>query len=418
MRPYILILMFSMITQVQATFLLIPMDEKQKNHLKAYGIAYWILQNNLEVEWLLNYRGGSFLTGYSKTVQIECQLRGVTCEVLADAQVASIKEYISQPDVNMDVMKLVKAPRIAVYAPKYYQPWDDAVMLVLTYAEIPYDVIYDEEVLQGALLKYDWLHLHHEDFTGQFGKFWAAYRNSDWYQKQVEEDQRIARLYGFNKVSKLKLAIAKKIRDFVAGGGYLFAMCSAPESIDIALAAENTDICPEPFDGDPVDYDYAKKLDFTQTFAFQNFTVVVNPYEYAKSNIDVTRTRPKVRQEDDLFVLFEFSAKWDPIATLLTQDHERIIRGFMGQSTAFNPKTLKPNVVVLADNKQFNEARYIYGEFGKGFFAFLGGHDPEDYQHFVYDPPTDLNLFPNSAGYRLILNNVLFPSAQKKQQKT
>lgn len=413
---FVLILIF--INQIQSAHLLIPMDEKQKNHLKAYGIAYWILQNNLEVEWLLNYRGGSFLTGYSKTVQMECQLRGVTCEVLSDAQVISIKDYIAQPDVNMDVMKLVKAPRIAVYAPRYYQPWDDAVMLVLTYAEIPYDVIYDEEVLQGALMKYDWLHLHHEDFTGQFGKFWAAYRNTDWYQKQVEEDQRIARLYGYNKVPRLKLAVAKKIRDFVASGGYLFAMCSAPESIDIALAAENTDICPEPFDGDPVDPEYAKKLDFTQTFAFQNFTVIVNPYEYAKSNIDVTRTRPKVRQEDDLFVLFEFSAKWDPIATLLTQNHERIIRGFMGQSTAFNPKTLKPNVVVLADNKQFNEARYIYGEYGKGFFAFLGGHDPEDYQHFVYDPPTDLNLFTSSPGYRLILNNVLFPSAQKKQQKT
>jgi len=418
MKKWMVLFYLALVSFLNATQLLIPMDETQKNHLKAYGIAYWILQNGLEVEWLLNYRGGSFLTGYSQKVIAECQIRQVSYEVVSDAQVTSMKDYIAQPDANMDIVKLVKAPRIAVYAPKYYQPWDDAVMLVLTYAEIPYDVIYDEEVLQNKLLNYDWLHLHHEDFTGQFGKFWAAYRNTAWYQQQVEDDQRVARLYGFNKVSKLKLAVAQKIRDFVLGGGYLFAMCSAPESIDIALAAENTDICPEPFDGNPVDPNFQQKLDFSKTFAFQNFIVYTSPYEYAKSNIDVTKTRPKIRQEDDLFVLFEFSAKWDPIPTILTQDHERIIRGFMGQTTAFNPKTLKPYVVVLADNKQLNEVRYIYAEYGKGFFSFLGGHDPEDYQHFVYDPPTNLNLFPNSPGYRLILNNVLFPATQKKHQKT
>lgn len=403
---------------LNASNIMIPMDNSQKNHLKAYGVAYWILQNNQEVEWLLNYRGGSFVCGFSQTVQNECNIRGVSYEVVSDAQMASIRSQIAEPSANMDIIKLTKAPKIAVYAPKTNLPWDDAVTLVLTYAEIPYDLIYDEEVLSGVLPKYDWLHLHHEDFTGQYGKFWANYRNTEWYKNDVAESEKSARALGFNKVSQMKLAVAKKIRDFVAGGGYLFAMCSAPDSFDVALAAEGVDICAEPFDGDPMDPMAQKKLDFSKTFAFENFTISTNPYEYEISNIDVSLKRQPLRPEDDYFVLFEFSAKWDPVPTMLCQNHERIIKGFMGQTTAFNSKTLKSSTLVLGEFKALGEARYIHGEYAKGTWTFLSGHDPEDYQHFVYDPPTELDLFRNSPGYRLILNNVLFPAAKKKKQKT
>jgi hypothetical protein len=401
-----------------STSLLIPMDNMQKNHLKAYGITYWILLNNEEAEWLLNYRGGSFLCAYSKTIQNECNIRGVSVEVISDAQANSIRAQIAEPSVNMDIIKLTKAPKIAVYAPKTNLPWDDAVTLALTYAEIPYDLIYDEEVLRGDLPKYDWLHLHHEDFTGQYGKFWASYQNADWYKHDVEESEKSARALGFSKVSQMKLAVAKKIRDFVAGGGYLFAMCSAPDSFDVALAADGVDICAAQFDGDPMDPQAQNKLDFSKTLAFENFKISTNPYEYEISNIDVSLSRRAMSQKDDYFALFEFSAKWDPVPTMLCQNHERIIKGFMGQTTAFNSATLKPSVLVMGEFKAINEARYIHGEFGKGTWTFLGGHDPEDYQHFVYDPPTDLELYPNSPGYRLILNNVLFPAAKKKLQKT
>lgn len=404
--------------QTFASQLLIPMDLSQKNHLKAYGIAYWMLQNNVEIDWLLNYRGGSFLSDYAGSIKTECEIRGVTFEVISDAQAATIRAEIAEPTVNMDVIKLQKAPKIAVYAPKTNQPWDDAVTLVLTYAEIPYDQIYDEEVLKGVLPTYDWLHLHHEDFTGQYGKFWANYKNAPWYIRDVEESEKSARALGYNKVSQLKLAVAKKIRDFVAGGGYLFSMCSAPDSYDVALAAEGVDICDTPFDGDPQDPQAQKKLDFSKTFAFTNFKISTNPYEYEISSIDVSLTRRAVKPEDDYFALFEFSAKWDPVPTMLCQNHERIIKGFMGQTTAFNKDCIKPEVLILGENKAFNEARYIHGEYGKGTWTFLGGHDPEDYQHFVYDPATELDLFPSSPGYRLILNNVLFPAAKKQKQKT
>ncbi len=396
--------------------ILVPMDNTQQNHLKAYGIAYYVLTYDVEVSWLLNYRGGSFMFPFHPEFEEECRVRGVSYDVIADVQAASIIESISSPDVNKDEVVLHQVPRIAVYTPPNSLPWDDAVTLALTYAEIPYDEIYDKEVLAGVLPMYDWLHLHHEDFTGQYGKFWAAYRTADWYQEEVRLSEELARELGFERVQDLKLAVALKIQEFVAGGGYMFAMCSAPESIDIALAAKNTDIVHEVFDGVPMDPNAQDKLDFTNTFAFTDFELVINPYEYAKSSIDVPKTGRN--ETTDFFTLFKFSAKWDPIPTMLTQNHETVIKGFMGQVTAFRKDYIKPTVTVLGENRSKNEARYIHGVFGKGTFTFYGGHDPEDYRHFVGDPPTDLNLYPNSPGYRLILNNVLFPAARPQKRKT
>jgi hypothetical protein len=403
----------------RAAFILVPMDDTQENHLKAYGIAYWVLKQETEVSWLLNYRGGSFMFPYAKSLEEECNIRGVSFQVLADAQSAAILQEIADPQVNMENIKLHKAPRIAVYSPKNKQPWDDAVTLALTYAEIPYDVVYDEEITAGILPLYDWLHLHHEDFTGQYGKFWAAYKNYEWYTNDVRIQEETAKKLGYSKVSQMKLAVANRIREFVAGGGYLFAMCSAPDSYDVALAAEGLDICDVMFDGDPDDVEAQHKLNYDNCFAFENFKLSMNPYEYEISSIDVTETRPRtLTPATDFFTLFEFSAKWDPVPTMLNQDHETMIRGFMGQTTAFNKTYVKPAAIVLGENKSLNEARYIHGDFGKGTWTFLGGHDPEDYQHMVGDPPTDLNLFPNSPGYRLILNNVLFPAAKKEKRKT
>lgn len=400
-----------------ASYVLIPMDMAQKNHLKAYGIAYWTLEQGVEVSWLLNYRGGSFMFKHHPLLEGECVVRGVTYSIIADVQAEAILLEISDPAVNMDEMKLQKAPRIAVYTPKNKLPWDDAVTLALTYAEIPYDIVYDEEVIGGVLPLYDWLHLHHEDFTGQYGKFWAAYRNAPWYREDVEKTEAMAASLGFSKVSHLKREVAHKIRDFTAGGGYLFAMCSAPDSYDIALAAENLDICDVMFDGDPAQPEANDHLEYHNCFAFTDFSLITNPYEYEVSNIDVTTTR-KVTMANDFFTLFDFSAKWDPVPSMLTQNHERVIKGFMGQTTAFNKNYVKSNVILMGENKVANEARYIHGSFGKGTWTFYGGHDPEDYQHLVGDPPTELNLYPNSPGYRLILNNVLFPAAKKKKQKT
>ena len=398
-----------------ALYLLIPMDDTQTNHLKAYGISYWILKQEGEVSWLLNYRGGSFLVKHDAKIEKQCKLRGVSYNNIADVQAAQILNQIAEPEENMDVVKLQNAPRIAVYSPKNKLPWDDAVTLVLTYAEIPYDVIYDEEIIKGVLPMYDWVHLHHEDFTGQYGKFWANYRNQLWYQEDVLANETTAKKLGFKKVSQLKLAVAKKLRDFVSGGGFMFAMCSAPDSFDIALAAEGVDICDVMFDGDPIEPNAQNKLDYSKCFAFKDFTIVTDPFKYAISNIDVTEQRSRLVQEkNDLFVLFDFSAKWDWIPTMLTQNHNKIIKGFMGQSTAFNKNLLKSSVLVLGENKSIDEVRYIHGTYGKGTWTFLSGHDPEDYQHYVGDPVTDLSLFPNSAGYRLILNNILFPSAKKE----
>jgi hypothetical protein len=403
--------------KIQAATIFIPMDESQKNHLKSYGLTYWVLSKSVTADWLLNYKGGSFAFPYAPEIEKECIIRGISYEVLADGQYNKIKDEIAYPETNMDLVKLEKPPKIAVYSPKTKQPWDDAVTMVLTYAEIPYDVIYDDEVLQNKLPLYDWLHLHHEDFTGQYGKFWANYRNAAWYQADEKEATETAARWGYAKVSELKLAVAKKIRDFVLGGGYMFAMCSATDSYDIALAADGVDICETPFDGDPMDPNANKKLDFSKTFAFQNFTLVTNPYEYEFSNIDVPATR-SIPEDEDYFTLFEFSAKSDPIPTMLCQNHTRIIKGFMGQTTAFRKEFIKPEVLIMGETKSLNEARYIHGEYGKGMWTFYGGHDPEDYQHLVGEPPTDLSLHPNSPGFRLILNNVLFPAAKRQKRKT
>lgn len=417
MKQLFFTILFLTAIVANASYILIPMDETQKNHLKAYGIAYWTLKHDVEVTWLLNYRGGSFMIKHIQDIQNECSIRGVSFDIIADAQATGILNEIASPEVNMDAVKLEKAPKIAVYSPKSKLPWDDAVTLVLTYAEVPYDVIYDEEILTGKLHLYDWLHLHHEDFTGQYGKFYSAYRNTAWYQQDVKNTEAMAQKLGFQKVSELKLAVAQNIRDFTAGGGFLFAMCSATDSYDIALAAEGIDICESMYDGDPAEPNFNSKLDHSKGFAFRNYHVSTDPMEYEFSNIDMTNQR-RIAEPQDYFAVFEFSAKWDPVPTMLCQNHEKIIKGFMGQTTAYNKAVLKPSTLVMGENKAANEARYIHGEFGKGTWTFYGGHDPEDYQHFVGDPPTDLNLHPNSPGYRLILNNVLFPAAKKKKQKT
>ncbi len=405
--------------RVNAAYLVIPMDETQKNHLKAYGVAYKALTMEYDVDWMLNYKGGAFSMRASEEMENLCRLRGVSYYMVSDEQYGGIVAEIAQPEVNQDVVKLQKAPKIAVYSPKNKMPWDDAVTLVLTYAEIPYDVVYDEEVLNGVLPLYDWLHLHHEDFTGQFGKFWASYRNQQWYIDDVRMQNETARRLGYGKVSQLKLAVVKKIRDFVAGGGFMFAMCSAPDSFDIALAAEGVDICENMFDGDAMDADAQAKLDYSKCFAFTDFHIVTDPYTYEISDIDVPISRSRrFNEKNDFFVLFDFSAKWDWIPTMLTQNHSKVIHGFMGQTTAFMKKFVKSNVIVLGENKSADEVRYIHGTYGKGTWSFLGGHDPEDYSHYIGDPVTDLDLYPNSCGYRLILNNILFPAAKKEKRKT
>ncbi|MES2388299.1 MAG: asparagine synthetase B [Bacteroidota bacterium] len=405
--------------QVRAATLLIPMDKSQTNHLKAYGIAYWVLGKDIEVDWLLNYRGGAFMFKHSTTFENELVVRGVSYELISDGQAGQILQEIAAPDVNMDVMKLEKPPTIAVYSPKTKQPWDDAVTLVMTYAEIPYTVVFDDEILNDKLPKYDWLHLHHEDFTGQYGKFYAAFHNYPWYQDQVREYEAVAAKHGFKKVSQMKLAVVKKIRDFTSGGGFLFAMCSATDTYDIALAAEGLDICDDVYDGDPADPNAQRRLNYDKCFAFKDFRLVEDPMAYEYSNIDdQSYERGGLNEKNDFFTLFQYSAKWDPIPTMLTQNHESNIKGFMGQTTAFKEKLIKSDVVVMGETKSINEARYIHGTYGKGTWTFYGGHDPEDYEHRVMEEPTDLNLHPNSAGYRLILNNILFPAARKKKQKT
>lgn len=391
--------------------------DEQANHIKAYGVAYAALKAGIGVDWLLNYRGGSFVMDHIGSMERLCKLRGVTYEVVSDAQYGAMVEEIANPDFNGDIIRLEKPPRVAVFTPGNKDPWDDAVTLALTYAEIPFDKVYDDELLRDDLANYDWLHLHHEDFTGQYGKFWASYRNAAWYQNDQKKAEAMAAKHGFKKVSQLQLAVAKKIRDFVTGGGYLFAMCSATDSYDIALAAEGADICELPFDGDGTDANAQQKLDFTRCFAFKDFTIYTNPYQYEYSNIDNTDLR-RVPMNIDYFSLFTFSAKFDPVPSMLCQNHTTTIKGFMGQTTSFRKEVLKSSVLVMGDYKPTNEAKYIHGEYGKGTWTFYGGHDPEDYQHMIGDPPTELSLHPNSPGYRLILNNVLFPAAKKKPRKT
>jgi len=413
---YIFFLLFFF--SAKANFLLLPMDEvAQKNHLKAYGITYWALDKQYKASWLLNYRGGSFLLPDVPEIRKECQIRGVSFEVISDAEMQSILNDISSPSQNMETVVLEKAPKIAVYSPPGKQPWDDAVTMVLTYAEIPFKVIYDEEVLSDQLILYDWLHLHHEDFTGQYGKFYGAYRNAPWYIEQKKEAEALAAKLGYGKVSQEKLGVAKKIRDFVIGGGFMFAMCSATDSFDIALSAEGVDICEPMFDGADTAAKYQSQIDYNKTFAFKNFILDRKPEHYEFSDIDMTEKR-RIPFEKDYFTLMEFSAKWDVIPSMLCQNHTQLVKGFMGQTTAFDSALIKSNVLILGKNELNDEARYIHGQKGKGFFTFYGGHDPEDYQHRVGDEPTVLDLHPTSPGFRLILNNVLFPAARKKPQKT
>jgi len=401
-----------------ASFILLPMDEaSQKNHLKAYGITYWSLDKHYKVSWLLNYRGGSFLLPDAPEIRKECQIRGVSFELLSDGQANQVLDEISSPSQNMETVVLEKAPKIAVYTPKGKQPWDDAVTLVLTYAEIPFTAVYDEEVLADGLLLYDWLHLHHEDFTGQYGKFFGAYRNAPWYIEQKKDAEELAKKLGYSKVSEEKLAVAKKIRDFVIGGGFMFAMCSATDSFDIALAADGVDICEPMFDGDESEANYQAKIKYENSFAFKDYILEKNPIIYEFSDIDMTLKR-NIMPEKDYFTLMEYSAKWDPIPSMLCQNHTQLVKGFMGQTTSFDSNRIKSSVLVMGENKVNNEARYIHGTKGKGMFTYFGGHDPEDYQHRVGDAPTVLDLHPNSPGYRLILNNVLFPAARKKKLKT
>ncbi len=400
-----------------ASYILIPMDENQTNHLKAYGIAFLSIQNEIKVNWLLNYKGGSFLIKSNNFIEKECKIRNVSYNLIADLQSNKILSEISSNEVNQEVILLEKQPRIAIYSPKNKQPWDDAVTLALTYAEIPYDVIYDEEVLNNLLPLYDWLHLHHEDFTGQYGKFYASFKNATWYKDQKRLAEKDAKKLGYSKVSQLKLAVTKKIKEFIQGGGFLFAMCSATDSYDIALAAEGIDICQHMFDGDQIDNDINEKLNYTKTLAFKNFNLIKNPNQYEFSSIDATQSR-KIKTNVDFFTLFDFSAKWDPIPTMLCQNHMQVIKGFMGQTTSFRNKYLKSDVIIMGETKAANEARYIHGKLGNGTWTFYGGHDPEDYQHKIGDPKTDLSLHPNSPGYRLILNNILFPAAKKKKLKT
>jgi len=392
-------------------------EDTQRNHLKAYGIAYWVLERDASIQWLLNYRGGSFLLDRYPEVEAECRIRGVDFEIISDAQAAGILTEIAQPEVNMDAVKLEKAPKIAVYSPSGKQPWDDAVTLALTYAEIPYDLIYDDEVLGDLLPLYDWLHLHHEDFTGQYGKFYRAFKNAPWYIQQKADMEAMAAKWGFEKVSELKLAVAQKIQEYVVGGGFLFAMCSATDTYDISLAAQETDICEYMYDGDPASPNANNELNYDYCLAFEGFSIRMDPNEYEYSNIDATNTRPR-KPSIDFFTLFDFSAKWDPVPTMLCQNHTRVVKGFMGQTTSFRTEFIRSDVLVMGETKAWKEAKYIHGELGEGTWTFYGGHDPEDYQHMVGDPPTELDLHPNSPGYRLILNNILFPAAKKKKQKT
>ena len=415
---FVFIMLFFVAAASQAQKILIYMDLQQANHLKAYGVAYHALAQGVRVEWLLNYRGGSFLMDQYAEIERACRVKGISYEIIGGSQLASILGIIE--DENMDSILLEKAPEIAIYAPPSKQAWDDAVMLALDYAEIPYSIVWDPKVLRGELDKYDWIHLHHEDFSGQYGKFYANYRNADWYRDEVEKNEMAARELGFAKVSDLKKAVAVQLRDYVRQGGFLFAMCSATDTFDLAMAALHVDICAAVFDGDPAHPQAQQHLDYSQTFAFENFQLIMDPFIYEYSDIDLppSFSAPLMGAEAEYFTLFDFSAKYDPVPTMLTQNHVAAIKGFMGQTTGFNKNYIKKDVLILAEAEGTEQAKYIHGNEGKGTFTFLGGHDPEDYQHFVNDPPTLLDLHKQSPGYRLILNNILFPAARKKKLKT
>lgn len=409
--------LYMALLSARADYLLIPMDYTQVEHLKAYGIAYWVIEFGVDVDWLLNYKGGSFMFKYTPKFEEEMRIRGVKYERISDSKSTEIIAYVTSESVNMDAVKLEKPPKVAVYSPKNKQPWDDAVTLALTYAEIPYEVVYDDEVLEDKLKDYDWLHLHHEDFTGQYGKFWASYQHVQWYRDEVQSQEATAKHWGYAKVSDMKLAVGKKIKEFMGNGGFLFAMCSATDTYDIALASDGVDICAQPFDGDGMDPNAQSKLDYNNCLAFKDFTLSTNPYQYEFSDIDMSDVR-NVPESMDYFTLFEFSAKWDPVPSMLCQNHTRTVKGFMGQTTSFRKSLIKSEVLTMGELNSYSEARYIHGNYEKGMWTYYGGHDPEDYRHMVGEDPTDLKLHPTSPGYRLILNNILFPAAKKKKQKT
>lgn len=416
-RKTILVLILSCISSFSQSKILIYMDLTQADHLKAYGITFHALTNGMKADWLLNYRGGSFMIDYSDKIAVECRIEGVSFDIISSSEAVTIYAEVQDEGNNMDVVRLEKAPRIAVFVPPGFQPWDDAVTLALEYAKVPYDKIWNDEILRGDLKNYDWLHLHHEDFTGQYGKFYASFSNAQWYIDQQMQYENGAKKNGFKKVSDMMKAVSLTIKNYIAQGGFLFAMCSATDSYDISLAAKDVDICATMFDGDAADPNAQEKLDFSNTLAFENFKLEMNPYVYEYSDIDIQPLEIG-NFDNDYFTLFEFSAKYDPVPTMLTQDHVNVIRGFMGQTTLFRKELIKKSVITLAERNGTDQVKYIHGNFGRGTFTFYGGHDPEDYQHAVGDPPTDLTLYKNSPGYRLILNNILFPAATKKKQKT
>jgi hypothetical protein len=416
MRRLLLAIVLLTFATPAASRTLVPMDLSQRDHLRAYGLAYWCLEQGFDVEWLLNYRGGSFLMPESEVITREAAIRGVSVETIGGAQLAQMRKTIEEE--NMESVLLEKAPKVAVYVPPTAEPWDDAVRLALDYADIPYTTLYDREVLAGDLDEYDWLHLHHEDFTGQYGKFYASFRNADWYREQVRSQEQLAHELGFNKVSSLKKAVALEVQKYVGRGGFLFAMCSATDTYDIALAAADVDICASVFDGDPPQADYASRLDYSRCLAFQNFSLITDPMVYEFSNLDTSNYAARRGAEAEYFTLFDFSAKYDPVPAMLTQNHVSVVKGFLGQTTGFHKEFIKDSVILLGQVEGTDEVKYLHGNYGRGTFTFLGGHDPEDYQHQVGDPPTDLSLHRNSPGYRLILNNILFPAAKKKERKT
>ena len=398
--------------------ILIPMDDSQKNHLKAYGTAFWTLQQEINVEWILNYKGGSFMIDSYPEVEKECRVRGISYEIIGAEKTLVIYNEVEVN--NMDVILLENAPKIAIYSPPNKQPWDDAVTLALSYAEVPYETIWDEEVFNGSLAEYDWLHLHHEDFTGQYGKFYRNYRTADWYISQQKQFEAMAQKLGFSSVHNQKKALAEIIKNYVANGGFLFAMCSATDSFDIALSVMNVDVAHSVFDGSGINKNLYEKIDYNNSLAFTDFKIITDPMIYEYSDIDYPQSNNVVVRgaDADYFSLFEFSAKYDPVPTMLTQNHVPVIKGFMGQTTGFNRDRIKKHILIMGEDRTTPQVKYIHGNHGQGTFTFLGGHDPEDYQHFVGDPQTDLSLHQNSPGYRLILNNILFPAARKKERKT
>ena len=416
MRTILIFIFFSQFGFPQK--ILIPMDQSQKNHLKAYGAAFWTLEQEINVEWILNYRGGAFMIDSYPEVERECRVRGISYEIIGTEKTLII--YNEVETNNMDVVLLEKAPKIAIYTPPNKQPWDDAVTLALSYAEVPYQTLWDEEVFNGSLEEYDWLHLHHEDFTGQYGKFYRNYHTADWYIDQQKQFESMAKKLGFNSVHNQKKALAQIIKNYISNGGFLFAMCSATDSFDIALSEINVDAVHSVFDGSGIDNNLNNKIDYNNSLAFTNFDIITDPMVYEYSDIDYPQSNNVVVRgaEADYFSLFEFSAKYDPVPTMLTQNHVPVIKGFMGQTTGFNRERIKKHVLIMGEDRTTPQVKYIHGNHGQGTFTFLGGHDPEDYQHFVGDPQTDLSLHQNSPGYRLILNNILFPAARKKERKT